>query len=323
MFRILVLQALYTLSDDQTEYRLRDRLSFMRFAGLALHDAEPDARTIRPCRKRLTRAGALARLFASFDAVLAERGFPARGRQIVDATVVGLAAKRTNRRRRLGREQQAVPRGAPHPRAGRRPQGPPRQRPRARLQPSLRGDRRGGRHDGAQLGAVPGPANTGSGVWADTACRSRCPPTSPAAPPAGRRCAAGSSTSYRPAGAACGSPPGSAARDWSCTASAGSAPPRGSPSPTRPAPGAARRGSRGEPRQPDQSSPRKAAHPAPKSQAGDPTPQRPTPPRLDRLSSIHPAGFRGVRLTHRAGPPTFTLRRGPSESLGARPGDAR
>src|SRR5579875_3519287 len=36
MFRILVLQTLYTLSDDQTEYQLRDRLSFMRFAGLAL-----------------------------------------------------------------------------------------------------------------------------------------------------------------------------------------------------------------------------------------------------------------------------------------------
>jgi hypothetical protein len=36
MFRILVLQTLYTLSDDQIEYQLRDRLSFMRFAGLAL-----------------------------------------------------------------------------------------------------------------------------------------------------------------------------------------------------------------------------------------------------------------------------------------------
>ena len=46
MFRVLVLQTLYTLSDDQAEYQLRDRLSFMRFAGLALHDAVPDAKTI-------------------------------------------------------------------------------------------------------------------------------------------------------------------------------------------------------------------------------------------------------------------------------------
>ena len=37
MFRVLVLQTPYTLSDDQTEYQLRDRLSFMRFVGLALH----------------------------------------------------------------------------------------------------------------------------------------------------------------------------------------------------------------------------------------------------------------------------------------------
>ena len=33
MFKVLALQSLYTLSDDQTEYQLKDRLSFMRFAG--------------------------------------------------------------------------------------------------------------------------------------------------------------------------------------------------------------------------------------------------------------------------------------------------
>ena len=44
MFKALVLQTLYTLSDDATEYQLKDRLSFMRFCGLALHDAVPDAR---------------------------------------------------------------------------------------------------------------------------------------------------------------------------------------------------------------------------------------------------------------------------------------
>jgi hypothetical protein len=35
MFKVLVLQTLYTLSDEQTEYQLKDRLSFMRFVGLA------------------------------------------------------------------------------------------------------------------------------------------------------------------------------------------------------------------------------------------------------------------------------------------------
>jgi transposase, IS5 family len=44
MDNILVLQTLHTLSDDQTEYQIRDRLSFMRFCGLALEDRVPDAK---------------------------------------------------------------------------------------------------------------------------------------------------------------------------------------------------------------------------------------------------------------------------------------
>ena len=88
MFRVLVLQTLYTLSDDQAEYQLRDRLSFMRFAGLALHDAVPDAKTIWLFREQLTRSGTLAKLFERFDRLLHERGYLATGGQIVDATVV-------------------------------------------------------------------------------------------------------------------------------------------------------------------------------------------------------------------------------------------
>ncbi len=45
--------ALYTLSDDQTEYQLRDRLSFMRFVRLALHEPVPDAKTIWLYREQL------------------------------------------------------------------------------------------------------------------------------------------------------------------------------------------------------------------------------------------------------------------------------
>jgi len=38
MFRILVLQASHSLSDERTEYLIKDRLSFMRFLGLSLAD---------------------------------------------------------------------------------------------------------------------------------------------------------------------------------------------------------------------------------------------------------------------------------------------
>ena len=46
IFKVLVLQSLYGLADEQTEFQIRDRLSFMRFLGLDLHGRVPDARTI-------------------------------------------------------------------------------------------------------------------------------------------------------------------------------------------------------------------------------------------------------------------------------------
>src|SRR6185312_15023622 len=109
MFRVLVLQTLYTLSDDQTEYQLRDRLSFMRFAGLALHDAVPDAKTIWLFREQLTKADTLQRAFERFDAMLRERGYLAMGGQIVDATVIEA------RRPRLNAEEKATVRGGGTP----------------------------------------------------------------------------------------------------------------------------------------------------------------------------------------------------------------
>ena len=45
-FKIMVLQSLHNLSDDRTEYLIRDRISFMRFLDLELEDPVPDATTI-------------------------------------------------------------------------------------------------------------------------------------------------------------------------------------------------------------------------------------------------------------------------------------
>jgi transposase, IS5 family len=73
MFKVLVLQTLYTLSDDQTEYQLKDRLSFMRFVGLALEDRAPDAKTLWLFREQLTQTGRRA-------SVRPVRSRPARGR---------------------------------------------------------------------------------------------------------------------------------------------------------------------------------------------------------------------------------------------------
>jgi IS5 family transposase len=97
MFKVLVLQALYNLSDEQTEYQILDRLSFMRFLGLELHDDVPDARTIWVFREQLIAAKAVEKLFGQFDAMLEAAGFTASGGQIVDATFVEVPRQRNNR----------------------------------------------------------------------------------------------------------------------------------------------------------------------------------------------------------------------------------
>src|SRR3546814_20667708 len=67
MFKILVLQALYSLSDEATEFQIKDRLSFQRFLGFGLEGAVPHATTVWLFRERLVKAKAIDRLFARFD----------------------------------------------------------------------------------------------------------------------------------------------------------------------------------------------------------------------------------------------------------------
>jgi len=94
MFKILVLQALYNLSDDQVEFMIQDRLSFMRFLGLGLSDKAPDAKTIWLFREHLAQACAVENLFARFDKHLTKAGYLAMGGQIVDATIVAAPKQR-------------------------------------------------------------------------------------------------------------------------------------------------------------------------------------------------------------------------------------
>jgi hypothetical protein len=75
IFKALVLQALYNLSDDQVEYQLRDRFSFMRFLGLELEDAVPDAKTLWLYREALAKAGAVEEPFDLFDDFLRNKGY--------------------------------------------------------------------------------------------------------------------------------------------------------------------------------------------------------------------------------------------------------
>jgi hypothetical protein len=46
MFKILLLQENFGLSNDQIEFQITDRFSFMRFLGLRTYEKVPDSKTI-------------------------------------------------------------------------------------------------------------------------------------------------------------------------------------------------------------------------------------------------------------------------------------
>lgn len=88
MFKALILQHLYNISDDELEYQIRDRYSFCRFLGLMPEDRVPDAKTLWLFREQLTQMELAKVLFVDFDIQLQEKGFQARKGQIVDASFV-------------------------------------------------------------------------------------------------------------------------------------------------------------------------------------------------------------------------------------------
>jgi transposase, IS5 family len=94
MFKALLLQALYGLSDAGLEEALKDRLSFRRFAGLSLSDAVPDHTTICRFRELLTRTGLLEKLFAELDRQLDQTGLILRKGTMLDATIIETTAAR-------------------------------------------------------------------------------------------------------------------------------------------------------------------------------------------------------------------------------------
>lgn len=206
MFKIMVLQALYNLGDDQTEFVINDRLSFMRFLGLGLEDTGPDATTIWLFREHLTQARTVEKLFARFDKHLAKSGYLAMGGQIVDATLVAAPKQRNSDSEKADIKAGKVPQAwndkpaklaqkdrdarwtVKYSKAKQKPDGSKHTIdiavPAFGYKNHIGIDRRHGlirrwkatdasRYDGAQLPEILDKDNTASGVWADTAYRSK------------------------------------------------------------------------------------------------------------------------------------------------------
>jgi IS5 family transposase len=109
MFKVLVIQAANSLSDERTEFLISDRLSFMRFLGLGLSDRVPDARTIWLFREKLTKAGAIQALFDRFDAALRASGYIAMGGQIVDASLIAAPKQRNSEEEKNDLKEGRIP----------------------------------------------------------------------------------------------------------------------------------------------------------------------------------------------------------------------
>ena len=94
MFKILVLQRMYNLSDEQTEYQIVDRTSFRNFLGLASGDRVPDARTIWTFKEQLTEKNLYDKLFADFDKFLREKNLIMNQGVIIDGSFVEVPRQR-------------------------------------------------------------------------------------------------------------------------------------------------------------------------------------------------------------------------------------
>jgi IS5 family transposase len=87
MFKILVLRELYSLSDEQVEFQIADRLSFQRFLGIGIESAVPDYSTVWRFRETL-KDGVLETLFERLGVYIDLAGFEAKKGQMLDASLV-------------------------------------------------------------------------------------------------------------------------------------------------------------------------------------------------------------------------------------------
>jgi len=86
--RVLLIQQLFNLIDEQMEFQLLERLSFQRFVDLRASSQIPDRTTIWTVKERLIQAGASESIFDAVNKQLAKHGYIARGGQMVDASIV-------------------------------------------------------------------------------------------------------------------------------------------------------------------------------------------------------------------------------------------
>jgi IS5 family transposase len=99
LFKAVLLQSLYGLSERELEEALDDRLSFRRFVGLSLEEPVPDHTVLNRFRNRLVDEALLDRLFAELDRQLEKAGVILKRGTMLDATLIEAASARPGDRR--------------------------------------------------------------------------------------------------------------------------------------------------------------------------------------------------------------------------------
>ncbi len=97
LFKSLIIQSLYNLSDEQLEFQITDRASFKRFLGLKNSDKIPDSRTFWSFRDTLDKKDLVKTLFDTFNTILESLGVFANEGQMIDASFVEAPRQRNNR----------------------------------------------------------------------------------------------------------------------------------------------------------------------------------------------------------------------------------
>lgn len=102
MFRMMLIQWWYGLSDAQSEFQCADRMTFRKFLGLGLMDKIPDSSTLEDFRHKLEAHQLQEKLLSRMDALLACKGLVCSTGTLVDATFVKAARPKADPDRRHG-----------------------------------------------------------------------------------------------------------------------------------------------------------------------------------------------------------------------------
>jgi len=109
MFKILILQKYYNLSDEQTEFQINDRTSFKQFLELKMGDTIPDQKTIWHFKEQLSNKNVSEQLFDLFVKQLMSQGIIAKEGSMIDASFVDVPRQRNTKEDNADIKKGSVP----------------------------------------------------------------------------------------------------------------------------------------------------------------------------------------------------------------------